>query len=97
MNVASLELNASLQAVIAGLLAMGYAVAAMFFFRFYRESRDRLFLFFSGAFTLLAVQRVVLVIFAALGHDTLSLYVVRLVAFVLILIAILDKNRKVAR
>src|SRR5688572_13722616 len=41
---------------VAGLLVMGYAVAALFFLRFRRETRDRLFAFFAAAFALLALQ-----------------------------------------
>ena len=78
---------------ISGMLAAGYAVAALYFLKFWRQSRDRLFLLFSLAFMLLVVQRVAL----TLAHDWLSnpawYYVVRLLAFSLIIIAIVDKNR----
>lgn len=77
---------------LAGAMTMGYAVAALFFLRFWYGTRDRLFLFFSLAFWLLAIQR------AALGLTSESLedqtaYIVRLAAFILILWAIADKNR----
>lgn len=79
---------------ISGMLVAGYAVAGLFFLRFWRRTRDRLFAWFAAAFWLLGAQRAAL---AALGpaapEATTWLYVVRLVAFLLILAAVIDKNR----
>jgi hypothetical protein len=74
---------------ISGVLSAMFLVAALFFLRFWRDTADRLFVFFSGAFALLAVQRVLLLIY----RDIESVYVLRLLAFVLIIAAIVDKNR----
>jgi len=81
---------------VAGLLVMGYSVAALYFARFWRETSDRLFLFFAAAFAVLAVQRASLAAAGVLpdrGVGPTWLYVVRLAAFVLIIAAIVDKNR----
>ncbi|MEO6879118.1 MAG: DUF5985 family protein [Gemmatimonadaceae bacterium] len=78
---------------LSGVLCAGYAVAALFFLRFWNESRDRLFLFFSAAFAVLMLQRAGLAIFGGSETETIWYYLVRLAAFVLILIAIVDKNR----
>jgi peptidoglycan/LPS O-acetylase OafA/YrhL len=80
-------------ALVSGLLVMGYAVAGLFFLRFWRETRDRLFGIFAGAFWLLAVQRLLLALFQNPDNEQVWLYGIRLLAFVLILIAIVDKNR----
>ena len=85
--------NSSVVLVITGVLSAGYAVAALFFLRFWRDTRDRLFLFFAAAFALLMVQRLALTWAAQQGNDTVLLYVIRLIAFVLILLGIVDKNR----
>lgn len=74
---------------IAGLLTGGYAVCALFFMKFRRESRDRLFGFFAAAFWILAFQRAA-VVFAP---EATVVYVLRLIAFLLIIVAIVDKNR----
>jgi hypothetical protein len=76
-----------------GFLMMGYSTAAAFFLRFYRASRDRLFAWFGVAFLLLALNQVA---FIAIGDrdEQVVVYVIRLVAFVLILWAIVDKNRR---
>ena len=78
---------------ISGALAMAYAVVALFFLRFWRRTRDRLFLAFAAAFALLALQRLVLVITTRWLENSGWLYTIRLAAFALLLIAILDKNR----
>lgn len=83
----------ALTALVSGLLVMGYAVAGLFFLRFWRETRDRLFGIFAGAFWLLALQRLLLALFQNPENEQLWLYGIRLLAFVLILFAILDKNR----
>jgi hypothetical protein len=77
---------------LTGAAAMACVVAGLFFLRFWRRTRDRLFLIFSVAFWILGLN------WTALGfieQDEVKtvLYMVRLLAFVLILLAILDKNR----
>jgi hypothetical protein len=83
--------------LVSGLLVMGYAVAGLFFLRFWRETRDRLFGIFAGAFWLLALQRLLLALFQDPDREQLWLYGIRLLAFVLILAAIVDKNRGAQR
>lgn len=79
--------------LIAGMLAMGYAVAALFFFRFWSQTRDRLFAFFCASFALLAVQRIALP-FVPSEAWRIALYLVRLAAFALIVVAIGGKSRE---
>jgi len=75
---------------IRGALAMGHLVAAAFFFRFWRESRDRLFAFFATAFLILALDRPLAGSDA--DHNASLPYLVRLAAYSIILIGIVDKN-----
>lgn len=79
-------------AFVAGALVAGYVVVALFFLRFGRESGDRLFTIFAAAFALMAVQRFALFYYGPEGG--VWIYTLRLVAFALILFAIIDKNRK---
>jgi hypothetical protein len=79
--------------VVSGMLIMGYLVAGLFFLRFWRETRDRLFGIFAGAFWLLGVQRALLAVVETSPAGTVWVYGLRLLAFVLILAAIIDKNR----
>lgn len=79
--------------ILLGATAFAYATLAAFFARFYSRTRDRLFLIFAAAFLVLAVNRSLLgVLDRAEEHTTL--FVVRLIAFLLILWAIVDKNRQ---
>jgi hypothetical protein len=83
--------------LISGALVMGYFVAGLFFLRFWKETADRLFGIFGFAFLLLGAQRVALVFVVFEGDSATWLYAVRLLAFLLMLYAIYDKNRVPAR
>lgn len=74
-----------------GASSFGHVVAALFFARFWRETKDRLFALFALAFGVMAVSRAVTGIQAE-THE--YVYVVRLVAFIVIALAIIDKNRR---
>jgi hypothetical protein len=78
---------------LTGVLVAGYAVAALFFLKFWKQTGDRIFGFFAASFALLVVQRVALGWAIGSGSDTTWYYVMRLLAFVLIIVAIVDKNR----
>jgi hypothetical protein len=81
-------------AVVSGALVAGYLTIALFFMRFWRDSRDRLFGLFAASFGILAVQRLALVVTMNHLENQTALYVLRLLAFVLIIVAIIDKNRR---
>ncbi len=77
---------------LSGVMFTGSLVAALFFLRFWRQSGDRLFAIFALAFWILGVHWFVL---AWTNQDEVhvALYAIRLLAFLLILFAIVDKNR----
>jgi hypothetical protein len=77
-----------------GTVAMGCAVVAIFFARFWRRSRDRLFLWFSLAFSVLAASYTLLGTIAVATEWRVWVFVVRLVAFCLIAYGIIEKNRR---
>jgi hypothetical protein len=74
-----------------GAISMASWVAGLYFLQFWRATRDRLFLIFAMAFWLLCLTRLALAI--SKSEETTYVYWVRLAAFVLILLAIVDKNR----
>ena len=82
-----------LDQVATGAIAMGYAVAGLFFLRFWRDARDRLFGLFALAFFVLAVNRVAFTLLGLRESQGDHTYWVRLTAFTLILAAIIDNNR----
>ena len=77
--------------LVSGALTMGYLVVCLFFLRYWRDTRDRLFSWFAIAFAILAVQRLLLVV--APPEHAVLLYGVRALAFTVIIIAIAEKNR----
>jgi hypothetical protein len=76
-----------------GLIVMGFWVAGLFFLRFWRDTHDRLFLSFCLAFWLLGVNRAGLAVSEKLIEPHTWFFLVRLLAYVLIILAILEKNR----
>jgi uncharacterized membrane protein HdeD (DUF308 family) len=83
-----------LLAFLYGLVAMGFAVSALFFVRYWLQTRDRLFLFFAAAFGLMAIERVAVVLAQQNMENVSWFYLFRLVAFVIIVWAIVDRNRR---
>jgi Fe2+ transport system protein B len=78
---------------LVGFTAMGCFVIALFFARFWRTTGDRFFAWFALAFALFGANRVVLGFLSETSEARPVVYVVRLVAFLLIVAAIVDKNR----
>ena len=83
-----------INAVLAGGIAVAALAAGLFFLRFWRSTRDRFFLFFAIAFWIEGAHR--LALYQWLGQDEGSpyYYLPRLLAYGLIIAAIVDKNRK---
>jgi hypothetical protein len=79
---------------LSGALAFGFGVCALFFLRFWRRTREELFLAFALAFLLLGVGQTVLDLANIPTEERGSLYLLRLFAFLLILVAIYRKNRQ---
>jgi hypothetical protein len=75
-----------------GAVAMGMTVASLFFLRYWRESRDRLFAWFALAFFILVINRLVLAFPGESNEISIVPYLGRLLAFGVIIGAIVDKN-----
>jgi hypothetical protein len=75
-----------------GATAMGCAIAGLLFLRFWRRSFDRLFLFFALAFLLMACDYTALGLLSLATEWRPYVYGLRLTAFALIALAIVDKN-----
>jgi hypothetical protein len=78
---------------LSGAVALGFFTCGLFFLRFWRRTRDQLFLAFALAFALLGLGQTILAIANIPTEERGSLYLIRLAAFALILFAILRKNR----
>lgn len=79
--------------MLLGAIAMASIVVSLFFLRFWKSTGDRFFFYFSLAFLIEGLNRIVLGAERGLGEESPFYYLVRLVSYGLILWAILDKNR----
>ena len=79
---------------LGGAIAMGFAIAALFFLKFWRRTREGLFLAFSASFLLLAVNQALLTLSGIPIEERSWLYLLRLSAFLLILAAMWWQNRR---
>ena len=79
---------------LSGMTSALCLVAGLFFLRFWRKTHDRFFAFFSASFFLMALQRMVMLLLKNMESEhRIGPYLIRLLSFVLILVAIVDKNR----
>jgi uncharacterized membrane protein HdeD (DUF308 family) len=79
--------------VLMGAVAMASFVAALFFLRFWRQTRDAFFVLFAIAFGLDALSRLALGMSHPSDEAEPFFYLARLVTFGLIILAIVQKNR----
>ena len=78
--------------LLAGAVAMGSIVIALFFLRFWRSSGDCFFLYFALSFAIEGGHRFYASIDLLASEDTPFHYLLRLLAYSLILWAIIEKN-----
>ena len=80
--------------MLIGAIVMASFVAGLFFFRYWRSSRDRFFLYFALSFWIEAIDRIALGVLGPTSEFEPLFYGVRVLAYGLIVLAILQKNRK---
>ncbi len=78
---------------LSGAIVMGYAVACLLFLRYWRKTRERLFLTFAASFALLALNYFWLSVTQIPVEERSPLFLVRLLAFGLIIVAVIQANR----
>lgn len=78
---------------LSGAVAFGFLVAGLFFLRFWSRLRDPLFLWFALAFCLLGIGQSVLALGGLPLEERSSVYLIRLLAFTMIILAVFRKNR----
>jgi hypothetical protein len=77
---------------LSGALTLGFLMASLFFARFWRKTSDRFFLAFALAFLLLALNQAIAQWLGAADERVGYTYLLRVLGFILILGAIVDKN-----
>ena len=78
---------------LSGAVAFGFAMCALFFLRFWTRTREGLFLAFAIAFLMLGSVQAILALADFTTEEQSSVYLIRLGAFLIIILAILRKNR----
>jgi hypothetical protein len=79
---------------IHGAVSMACAVAGLLFLTYWRDSRDRLFVFFAVAFWVLGINWISVAAIAPSDEQRHWFHAIRLVAFAFIIVGIVDKNRR---
>jgi hypothetical protein len=77
---------------VSGAIALAYVLAGVYFLRFWRKTRDRLFMSFAMAFWLLGLNQTIVSLVGVTDERTGYAYVLRVIGFLLILYAIIRKN-----
>lgn len=77
---------------LAGAVTVAFLVSSAFFLRFWKKTSERLFLAFGVAFVFLALNQVAATYLEAGDERTIYAYALRVIAFTLIVLAIVDKN-----
>ena len=80
-----------------GAITLGFLVAAGFFLRFWRQTADRLFIAFALAFVLFALNQALASWLTVVVEPASLIYVLRVLGFIIILGAIVDKNARPGR
>lgn len=82
---------------LSGITVVTFLASGVFFLKFYRASRDPFYLFFCLACWLLSIERIAILMVIGpaktSGETSPWVYLIRLIAFLLIMIAIVNKNR----
>ncbi len=87
----------TLNLVLLGALTMSAWVAGLFFLRFWHASRDRFFISLAISFWLLALNWLALALVPSVRETEHEVFLLRLLAFGLIIVGVIDKNRRSRR
>ena len=79
---------------LSGAIAMGFIIAGLFFLRFWHRTRDNLFVAFAVAFWLLGAAQTLLTLINIPVEERSWVFLMRLAAFTLIIVAVWRKNRR---
>jgi uncharacterized membrane protein HdeD (DUF308 family) len=86
-----------LEGFLLGVIVTASLAAGLFFLKFWKRTRDTLFLAFGAAFLIEGLNRIGFLFVEQPNEGSPTIYTVRLLAFLLILAAIVRKNRATGR
>jgi hypothetical protein len=79
--------------MLTGAIACASLLVAVFFLRFWKSTGDRFFLYFALSFGIQGLNRIHIGLKGPASEDEATIYLIRLAAYILILVAIWQKNR----
>lgn len=79
---------------IAGTLVMTAVAIGLYFLKYWKLSKDRFFIWFAAAFWTFGLGWIIRAFHPAVSEHAHWVFLPRLLAFVMIIVAILDKNRR---
>lgn len=79
-------------AFLSGMVTAGFLIGGLFFLRFWRRTRDNLFLAFGIAFFLFAANQALVALSGYPREDQSVFYLLRFTGFALLIGAIIAKN-----
>jgi hypothetical protein len=85
-----------MQAFLSGMTTMGFLVVSLLFVRYWRRTRDGIFVWFSISFALLALTQALPVMIEIPREEHSWVFLLRLLAFALLIFAILRKNARLS-
>lgn len=77
---------------LSGLVTAGFLIAALYFFRFWKTTRDRFFIVLGIAFLLFAANQLGVVVLQTPREEQSWIYLLRVFGFALLIVAIILKN-----
>lgn len=81
-----------------GISVATFFASGVFFYKFYRTSRDKFYLLFCLTCWMFAIERIAILVFIGPSQTNSEtapwVYTIRLFAFLLIFFAFIEKNRK---
>lgn len=83
-----------INSLLSGAIVMAALIIALVFLRYWRDTRDRFFLYFAVAFALEALHRLLAAVAPPQDVDAPLYYLIRVASYALILLAVLSKNRR---
>lgn len=82
-----------IEGFLLGIIVAASLTAGAFFFRFWKQTGDKLFLGFGAAFVIESVNRLAFLFLDHPNEGNPLLFTIRLFSYLLILAAIINKNR----
>jgi hypothetical protein len=82
---------------VSGVIVMSFFTAGLFFVKFWYRTSDKFFLFFAAAFFMLSANQAITAFATLPLEERTNLYLLRLAAFLAIILGIAMKNRLASR